>query len=204
MLIGLTGGIGSGKSTLARLLAQRGALVVDADKLGHTVLARPEVVAALVGAFGPGVLDTEGRISRPELGRLAFADPEAYARLGAVVRPILEALLWDEVASALGNAKGEPVVVDAALLYEWGVAHRFDAVVVVVAPEEERCRRAAARQGVAAAEVRRRMQFQLPPAEKAARADLVVDNGGSLADLEAAAGEVWRFIEGQNTRGREG
>lgn len=189
---------------MARLLAQRGALVIDADKLGHTVLTRPEVVAALVDAFGTGILGPEGRISRPELGRLVFAEPEAYARLGAVVRPFLESLLWEEVASALRSAKGGTVVVDAALLYEWGVAHRFDAVVVVVAPEEERCQRAAARQGVTAGEVRRRLQFQLPAAEKAARADLVVDNGGSLADLEAAAGEVWRFIQGLDTGGREG
>jgi dephospho-CoA kinase len=196
MLIGVTGGIGSGKSTLARLLAQRGAALVDADQLGHQVLEEPEAKAALVRAFGPGITDEQGQVRRRELGRLAFASAEGFAQLSQVVRPFLEPLLWREAALAAGPAGEQVVIVDAALIYEWGVADRFDLMIAVDAPVPLRRRRAAARQGLSEEEVERRMQWQLPAHEKAARADVVVQNAGTLAELEQAAEQVWQRIQG--------
>ena len=204
MLVGITGGIGSGKSTLARLLAQRGAVLVDADYLGHQILEIPRVVAELVGAFGAQITDPCGRIRRRELGRLAFAGPEAFAQLSRIVRPHLEALLWQEIARAADSSADALVIVDAALLYEWGVAERFDLMIAVDAPEDVRRRRAAARQGLSEAEVERRMAWQMPAREKAARADLVVENGGNLADLEQRAAEVWQRIVDDQLERRSG
>jgi len=194
VLIGITGCMGSGKSTFARFLEKRGAALVDADQLGHQVLEIPAMVAELVAAFGPQIAGQGGRIARRELGRLAFANPEGLATLNRIVRPYLEALLWKE-ADRLAGPKGEvKVVVDAALIFEWGVEDRFDLVVVVDAPEPLRCQRAAARQGLSEGEVRRRLARQLPAAAKAARADLVVPNEGNLAALEAKAEDLWRQL----------
>jgi dephospho-CoA kinase len=202
VLVGITGGIGSGKSTLARLLARRGAALVDADRLGHQVLENPQVIAELVGAFGDRIADSSGRIRRRELGRLAFADPAESARLNRIVRPHLEARLWQEIGRALGAAADALVVVDAALLYEWGVAEHFDLVIAVDAPVPLRRRRAADRQGLSEEEVELRMARQMPAQEKVARADLVVRNGGTLAELEQRAEEVWQHLLGLRMKPR--
>lgn len=202
MLVGITGGIGSGKSTLARLLAQRGAALVDADRLGHQVLEMPEVGAALAQAFGAQITDEQGKVRRRELGRRAFASSEGFAQLSQIVRPFLEPLLWQEIARAEGPAGEQLVIVDAALIYEWGVADRFDLLIAVDAPIPLRRQRAAARQGLSEEEVERRMAWQLPGSEKAARADLLVQNAGALADLEKAAEEVWRRIRSDQLQQR--
>lgn len=203
MLVGITGGIGSGKSSLARLLVQRGAALVDADRLAHQVLEVPEVIAALVASFGPAITDSQGKVVRKELGRLAFASQEGFELLSRTVRPFLEDLLWREVAHAEGPERERVAVVDAALIFEWGVERRFDLIVVVDAGVPLRRRRAATRQGLSEEEVERRMAWQLPAAEKAARADLVISNEGTLAELERAAERVWDFIaEKKGTPGR--
>lgn len=202
MLVGITGGIGSGKSTLARLLAGRGAVLVDADRLGHQVLELPQVGAALVQAFGGRITGEHGEVRRRELGRLAFASAEGFAQLNQIVRPFLEPLLWQEIARAEGPAGDRLVIVDAALIYEWGVAERFDLMIAVDAPRHLRRRRAAARQGLTEEEVERRMSWQLSAHEKAARADLVVQNAGTLAELEQAAEGVWRRIRDEEQRQR--
>ncbi|MCC7264464.1 MAG: dephospho-CoA kinase [Candidatus Latescibacteria bacterium] len=202
MLIGVTGGIGSGKSTLARLLAQRGAVLIDADRLGHQVLEDRSVVEALVAAFGAAIVGEGGQVLRRELGRLAFGSSEGFARLNRIVRPFLETLLWTEIGRAEGPARDQVVVVDAALIYEWEVAERFDLMVVVDAPEALRCQRAAARQGLSEEEVRRRMAWQLPAAEKVARAEVVVENTGPVAELELKADEIWQHIRTLQAQGK--
>ena len=194
MIIGITGGIGSGKSSLARLLVQRGAVLVDADRIGHQVLDEPAVSAALVQVFGREIIDGRGQVVRKELGRLAFAGQEAFGALTRIVQPALEPRLWQAVAAAEGPEKGRVVVVDAALIFEWGVQDRFDFIAVVDAPETLRRQRAAARQGLSEAEVEKRMAWQLPTAEKAARAHLVVSNAGTLGELEEAAARLWERI----------
>ena len=196
MVIGITGGIGSGKSSLVRLLVQRGAAAVDADRIGHQVLEIPEVSTALTQAFGPAITDSEGKVVRQELGKQAFASREGFERLSRIVRPVLEQRLWEEVALAEGPGRDHLVVVDAALIYEWGVAERFDRIVVVDAAVPLRRQRAMARQGLSLEEVEKRMAWQLPAQEKVARADLVVRNEGTLEELEQAADLVWRHVAG--------
>lgn len=204
MLVGITGGIGSGKSSLARLLAKRGAALVDADHLGHQVLEIPEVIAALVRTFGAAIADSQGKVVRKELGKLAFASQEGFEGLSRIVRPFLETRLWEEVAGAEGPARDRLVVVDAALIFEWGVQSRFDLIVVVDASESLRRQRAAARQGLSEEEVRKRMAWQLPAREKAACADLVVRNEGAMEELEQAADLVWQQIAGWQRKPRSG
>ncbi|MBI2505435.1 MAG: dephospho-CoA kinase [Candidatus Latescibacteria bacterium] len=206
MVVGITGSIGSGKSSLAHLLAQRGAVLVDADRLGHQVLEEPEVCAALVRVFGANIADAQGRVVRRELGKLAFASQEGFEQLNGIVRPFLEKRLWEEIARAQAGAQDPLVIVDAALIFEWGVAERFDLIVVVDAPLDLRRRRAAARQGLSPEEVEKRMAWQLPAEEKAARADVVVHNAGALGELEAAAEKVWEGLrnwQGRRDRGYE-
>lgn len=202
VLVGVTGGIGSGKSTFARLLERLGGTLVDADRVGHQVLLVPEVAAALIEVFGPQIADEQGQIVRRELGRCAFATAAGYAQLNRIVRPALEAQLWEEVDRQCAATGDGVVIVDAALIYEWDVQDRFDLIVAVDAPEPLRCRRAAARQGLSEAEVLRRMDWQLPAQEKVGRADIVVHNDGFLEDLAARSELVWRRISAQARRSR--
>lgn len=195
MIVGITGGIGSGKSSLARLLAARGAALVDADRIGHQVLGRPEVRQALVAVFGPRIALADGCIDRRELARRAFASQEGHEQLTRIVRPPLEEALWREIDAAEGPGRERLVVVDAALIFEWGVEKHFALIVAVDAPEELRLRRAAARQGLSQEEIRRRLAWQLPAAEKAARAHLVVENNGSPEELEQAASQLWDRLQ---------
>lgn len=194
MRVGVTGGMGSGKTSLAGLLAARGAQVVDADRLTHQVIERPAVREALKAAFGADLEGADGKLNRRELGHRAFADENTWRRLDQIVRTPLEAELWQQVAHAESVGGERVVVVDAALLFEWGVQDRFDALVVVVADEATRLRRVAARLQLTKEEARRRLQRQVAPGEQTRQADFVVCNDGSLADLELAADRVWQQL----------
>ena len=192
MIIGITGGIGSGKSSFARILADRGASLIDADKIGHEILERADVRRALVNSFGREIVDAEGRVDRGELGRRTFATAENLKTLNDIVHPPLVVEFKKQIREAAASGAGQKVIVDAALIYEWGDVELFDCIVVVEAGEEERLQRIRARTGLNSKEIRRRMAAQMPLAEKAARADIVVQNNGSVEDLEAVADRLWR------------
>jgi dephospho-CoA kinase len=192
LVVGLTGSIGSGKSTVAAMLAARGAWVVEADRIGHA-LQEPGTACyrQIVEAFGPEILAADGRVDRRRLGARVFADPEARRRLEAIMHPALWEACQREVRRA--EAAGAPFgVVDAALILEAGQRHRFDVIVVVAAPEEAQLQRLAAERGLTEAEVRQRLASQWSAKEKAAAADIVIDNGGDLATTEA---QVDRLVE---------
>jgi dephospho-CoA kinase len=187
IVVGLLGGIAGGKSTVAKLLAERGAAVLDADALAHRELEREEVRARIVRELGPEVLAADGRtIDRRALGERVFADRAALARLEAIVHPGVLAAF----ERALAAREGAPVLVfDAPLLVEAGALGRCDEVLFVDASREAREARARAR-GWAPGEIERREARQLPLAEKRARASFVLRNDG---DLGEAAAEVARF-----------
>ena len=191
MLVGITGGMGAGKSTLARMLAELGALRVDADAVAHEVATIPAVLENLQAAFGRDVLRPDGSLNRPELGRRALQSAEASQRLEAIMRPPLEAAIQRRLAQAVAEANGRIVVFDAPLIYEWGSEGNFDRIVVVDA-EEERCvSRVQQRSGLPVGEIRQRMARQLDPHQKKARADVVIDNNAGLAALAAQAKALW-------------
>ena len=177
VVIGLLGGVASGKSTVAGLFAAHGLLHVDADALAREVAAEPAVLAAVAAAFGPEVT-AGGRLDRAALAQRVFADPAARRRLEAILHPPIRTRILERLAAA--RAAGTSVLLDVPLLLENGLIEHCDVVVFVEVDAAERRRRAAAR-GWAADELDRREAAQASLAEKRARADHVIDNGGDLA-----------------------
>lgn len=189
-LIGLTGGIATGKSTFAAALRSLGAPVVDADRLARAVVAPgTSALAAIVEAFGPGVLLPGGELDRKALGALVFADREARRRLEAITHPAIREAMLAETARL--EAAGHPLAFyEAPLLYEVGLDRLMALVVVVSAPPEVQLARLARRDGLARAEAEARLAAQLPVAEKAARADVLVENGDDQAPLAPRAARL--------------
>jgi len=192
--VALTGNVAAGKSSVARLFAAWGATVIDADALVRE-LQQPgtPVLAAMVEAFGPGILFPDGRLDRGAMRHRILADPDARARLEAIVHPAVAARRAERVAEAL--RRGAPVVVsDIPLLFEAADPGAFDRVVLVDAPEAVRRERLVARRGLDPAEADRLIAAQMPSAVKRARSHFVIDNDGSPEALEAAARRVWEQL----------
>jgi dephospho-CoA kinase len=223
-VVGVTGGVASGKSTLvAELRAASGAgsgsgsgsgsgagagagpsvVVVDADRLGHAILARPAIARALAEAFGADILDpATGAVRRDVLGPRAFADDASLARLDAIVRPPLVDEL-DRILSAHVTQAGAPgsparlVVLDAALLVEWDAGDRCDEVVAVIARPGTQVERLVRTRGKTEEEAKAIVARQLPAAARAAYADVVIENDSSLEEFRS---EASRVAEGIRTR----
>ena len=195
-IIGLTGGVACGKSTIAWLLAERGAVVFDADKLGHLVLDEPAVRDALVARWGKGVLGSDGLVSRPAVARRVFGDSPAAAAdrqlLEGLVHPRIRAWIERGIAQ-LPDASIPAVVIDAPLLVESGWCDVCKVLAFVDAPQEVRLARARER-GWSADEFARREAAQMPISEKRRRCDHVIDNSGDLAHLEAETERFWSRV----------
>jgi dephospho-CoA kinase len=189
--VGLTGNIAAGKSSVVGVWRSLGATVVDADELARrAVEPGTPGLARIVEAWGPALLDAEGALDRAALRRIVFEDPEARARLEEIVHPAVYALRAEE--NRLAEERGERLVVaDIPLLFEVGMADEFDVVVLVDAPEEERLRRLVEDRALDPEEAVRMIDAQMPAELKRARADLVIENAGSPAELEARAREAW-------------
>ena len=186
--IGLTGGIGSGKSTVAGLLAARGARIVDADRIAREVVEPGTPgLEAVVAAFGQEVLTPEGALDRPALAAVVFADPDARRRLDGIVHPLVRARATELVAAAPPDAV---VVQDVPLLVETGQAGSYDLVLVVEADLDTRVRRLVGR-GLAEDDARARIAAQASDEQRRAVADVVLDNSGSVEDLEAQVDRFW-------------
>ena len=191
LLVGLTGGIGSGKSTVAALLAERGAVVIDADAIARDVVAAgSEGLAEVVAAFGAWVLAPDGSLDRPVLAARVFADEAARRRLEAIVHPRVAAEIAARIAHLVADRALPPdavVVVDHPLIVETGQQGRFDAVVVVEADPEDRVARVVRARGLVPEQVRARMATQASDAERRHHATEVLTNDGDLAALREAA-----------------
>ena len=181
LAIGLTGGIGSGKSEVARAFAARGVEVADADEAAHAVSAAGMPgFAAVVAEFGAEAVSASGELDRPWLRRRVFADGEARARLESILHPLIHAFL----DHAMAAWRGPYGLLSVPLLLErGGLLSRVARVLVVDCPEEEQVRRAANRSGQAPGDVRAVMATQMTRAARLARADDVIDNSGTIADI---------------------
>ncbi|MFJ2023112.1 dephospho-CoA kinase [Streptomyces sp. NPDC087897] len=187
--VGLTGGIGAGKSEVSRLLVERGAVLIDSDRISREVVEPGTPgLAAVVDEFGPGVLTAEGTLDRPALGTLVFADDERRAALNAIVHPLVGAR-----AAELERAAPEDAVVvhDVPLLTENGLAPFYDLVVVVDAAAETQLDRLVRLRGMTESDARARMAAQATREERRAVADLIVDNDGSREALVSRVDAVW-------------
>ncbi|HEY1375168.1 MAG TPA: dephospho-CoA kinase [Gemmataceae bacterium] len=183
-VIGLVGGIGSGKSRVSAALARRGGRVVAGDPLGHEALRQPAVREKVIAGWEPGVLDAAGEIDRRKLGAVVFADECQRKALEAIVQPWIGERLREQIAAAQADPAVPFVVLDAAVMLEAGWEGACDVLVYVHAPRAVRLARVAAQRGWSPAEVAARERAQVSLTEKAARADVAVDNTGSLAELE--------------------
>lgn len=181
VVIGIVGGIAAGKSAVAERFAAHGLRHVDADRHARAVSQRKDVLAEVAAAFGPAVVQSSG-FDRAAMAALVFRDPTARTRLEAILHPRIRQDILAELAAA--RAAGQSALLDVPLLFENGLSEHCDHVVFVDAPDAVRQTRAAGR-GWAEGELARREQAQLPLAEKQARADFVIDNGGDRATMAA-------------------
>ena len=204
LLVGLTGGIGSGKSTVARMLAARGAVVIDADDLARrAVEPGTPGYARVVRAFGQDAVSATGELDRRRLAEHVFSDPEARLRLEAIVHPEVARLFTEAVRA---YRETERVIVYAVpLLVERGLEATFDVVVTISAAEDVRARRVGRDRGMSERDARARIAAQISDADREAVADVVVRNDGSLADLEERVASLWADLSARAARvGRGG
>jgi len=194
-VIGLTGGIGSGKSTVSRFLAELGAVIIDADKVGHEVFksgtgAWREVVAA----FGRQILTTNGEIDREKLGELVFGNPDSLGRLNRIMHPRIAGA----VKAQLEEYRRQGIrmaVVEAPLLIEAGWTSIVDEVWVTVASESTVLKRLQERTGLSKAKSLARIRSQLSLEERVKHADVVIDTDCHFDELKARVAELWRGLE---------
>ncbi|MEU8333808.1 dephospho-CoA kinase [Micromonospora sp. NPDC048839] len=188
--VGLTGGIGSGKSAVAARLVERGALLIDADRVAREVVAPgSEGLAEIVAAFTDAVLDADGALDRAALGAVVFADETARRRLESITHPRVRARTAELAAAAPPDAI---VVNDVPLLVEVGLAPTYHLVIVVQTAVPTRLERLVRDRGMSHAEAERRIAAQTDDARRRAAADVVLGNDGSLAALHDAVDTLWR------------
>lgn len=203
MRVGLTGGVASGKSTVSAILAELGAVVIDADLLAREVVAPgTDGLAEVVAIFGDGVLAADGSLDRPALGAIVFGDDEMRKRLEAVIHPRVRARGRELEEAA---APGAVVVHDIPLLAETGQASSFDAVLVVDVPVETQVERMVALRGMSREDAEARIRAQATREQRLAIATYVIDNTGTRKDLRERVTEVLHELSARSGEdGRRG
>ncbi len=224
--VGLTGGLGSGKSTVAAALRERGAQVIEADELGRALMEPGQAVyQEIIRRFGPEVVSADGRLDRPRLAKLAFEEGR-LDELNAIVHPAVIAAQQQWMDGVFARDPAAVAVVESALIFEVerdarargeseGVLadwrNRFDHILVLTAPDDVKVARYAARianpgpaREAAFRDARMRLSRQIPDAEKASRADFVIENTGDLATLRAKVDSVWRQLSAESNKRASG
>src|SRR2546428_4718436 len=195
-VIGLTGGIGTGKSVVAGILSEQGALILDADRLGHEVyLPDRPAYDDIVEEFGREVIAEDGTIDRKKLGPIVFADPAKLARLNAITHPRMKQMMRERLAEAEG-AGTRVAVLEAALLFDAGWDDLTDEVWVTVVDAETAARRASERSGIPIGQVLERIQkAQMASDERIRRSDVAIDTSGTVEDTRRRTLEAWGELE---------
>ncbi len=209
--VGLTGGLGSGKSTVASIFQELGAAVISADQLGRELMQPGEpVYAAIVQAFGRGVVRGDGSLDRKALAELAFQHNQAD-KLNRIVHPAVIAAEEEWMRGVFAADRKRVAIVESALIFEvekWGTApgwlQRFDRLILVTVPDEMKIARFVARmmgndgresrRETLAKDARARMAMQIPDQEKARRCEYVIDNSGSLEETRRRVEEIYREL----------
>lgn len=191
--LAVTGNIASGKSLVAELLRDKGCALIDADKVAHTLYAaNPALVRELAHAFGDEILRQDGTLDRARLGAFVFSSANALKTLNTLVHPHLLTALREEIMSA--RRVMNRIVVDAALIFEWGIHDEFDHVILVTAPEALRLTRLQARTGLGHDDALARIRSQMPEEEKRKLAEIVIENVGTEGELGAKVDGIWEKL----------
>ena len=195
LLVGLTGNIASGKSTVSRMFAERGATIIDADVLARqAVESGSPAYLAIVDRWGPAVLAPDGTLDRALLRRRVFGEAEQLEALNAIVHPEVARMRDALVAEA--QARGDRIVIcELPLLFERRLVEQFATIVLVDAPRPVRLERLVRDRGLDETEAMKMIAAQMPAELKRARADYIIENVGTLTDLERRVDEVWRELE---------
>ena len=194
LVVGLTGNIASGKSTVARLLVEHGALLIDSDVLARRAVERSSPgLRAIAKRWGTGVLTPDGALDRAALRRIVFGDRQELEALNSIVHPEVERLRLEMLRDAEASG-AELVVCDIPLLFEAKLEQQVDRILLVDAPEEMRLERLVHTRKISPDEARAMMAAQMPSAEKRQRADIVIENAGTMDELRGRVDEVWSTL----------
>ena len=190
-VIGLTGGIACGKSAVSHVLRGLGAGIIDADRIGHEVLyAGQEAYSQVVQAFGQEILNEQGEIDRKRLGAMVFAEKKKLSQLNSITHPHIINNIVKQIEAGDGI-----IVLDAALLFETDLDALCDEIWLVMAKKEEQLRRILLRDGLSRQEAERRVQSQGDYAQKRGKAKHIIDNSGSLGELEREVKRLYQQVE---------
>jgi dephospho-CoA kinase len=195
-IIGLAGGIGSGKSTVADILKELGAVTLDLDKVGHLVLKQAGIRGRLVDEFGKDILDTQGNIDREILGDIVFNDTQALEKLNSIVHPAIDAYVSDK-AGEYSRQGVEVLVLEAAVMLEAERDWQVDEIWVTTSSEGKVIERLRGRPDFSEETVTARIRSQMSGEERARRADVVIDNDGSLDELRDRVRLEWEKLRGR-------
>ena len=201
LVVGLTGGIGTGKTEVSRMLQELGAVVINADQVGHEAYTpHSETWNAVVQAFGDSVLSDNGEIDRRKLGGIVFADPAQLALLNGIMHPRMAAIVKDKL-EGFRESGAEVAIVEAAVLFEAGWDSLVDEVWTTESPLESVVARLQERNGFAPEEIRKRVASQMSSEERSGRATETISNTGDLDGLKSTIEELWkRRVEGRIER----
>ncbi len=195
LLIGVTGGIACGKTEVANFFQDKGAIVLSGDQIGKEVVEKNQtVLKELAGIFGKDIFEKNGTLNRRKLGRLAFASEESRDKLNRIIHPRLLKELRRRIQSIEEKTPQAVVVIDAALIVEWGLEKELDHLIFIQSKREDNIRRLQKQKGYSEEEALDRIRSQLPEKVKEEKADVVIRNDRGLAELKTAAGGVWKFI----------
>ena len=200
VIIGVTGGIACGKSTVSKFLAEKSAIPINSDQIGHQLLKRGSpVLGSLIEAFDPGILDESGDVSRQKLGEIVFNDKVARDRLNAIMHPPIVSQSRSEARRLATEDPDCVVLIDAPLLIEAGSQDTVDVIVVVAASPEVQRQRLLERSitenhPLTQTEAQARIDSQMPLSEKIKYADFVIENDGTLEKLQREVDRLWHAL----------
>ena len=197
MIIGLTGGIVSGKSTVALMFKDLGAKIVDADKLGHSViLPHKPAWEKIVKIFGKDILQNDLTIDREKLGKIVFANQPFLKKLNDITHPEITKIIKKEIDSLKNKTYNQKkiLIIDAALIYEAKIDRLMDKIIVVYIDEDEQIKRLIKRNNLSKDEALQRIKSQMPMKEKVKMADYVIDNSNSLDKTKKQVEKIWKNL----------
>jgi dephospho-CoA kinase len=199
LLIGVTGGIACGKTEVCKVFQRKGATILSGDQIGKEVVEKNNnVLKDLIQAFGDSILAKNGKLNRRKLGQIAFASQEGKEKLNSIIHPYLLRELRRRIKDLRNKGKMSVVVVDAALIVEWGLEKELDYLIFVESRREDKVKRLKEEKGYTRREALDRIKSQLPEKVKKRKADFVIRNDRDLVQLRRRAERVWKQMIGLN------